>query len=138
MRKPAEPSAGKTRGGAKRHRVPSEAQRSLEPRRQGEGWLVEDAPRPLTVIGTVASRPAGCFNDEIFDRTAEPRRKERVRAAVAAFARIDWQLTEDGMLEPGATARLDNAIGRPAIEDQLNRLRRGTEDPGLLLGTAKE
>lgn len=28
--------------------------------------------------------------------------------------------------------------GRPAIEDQLTRLRRATDDPALLLGTAKE
>ena len=28
--------------------------------------------------------------------------------------------------------------GRPAIEDQLKRLRRATEDPALMIGTSKE
>lgn len=65
-------------------------------------------------------------------------RAAKVRAARAAFARIDWELTDDGELHPLGVGTVASAQGRPAIEDQLKRLRRATDDPALLIGTAKE
>lgn len=69
---------------------------------------------------------------------AEQLRAGRVRAAQAAFARIDWELTDDGELHPLGVGAVASAQGRPAIEDQLKRLRRAADDPALLIGTAKE
>lgn len=61
-----------------------------------------------------------------------------VSAARSAFARIGWELTESGELHPAGVEAVVAVEGRPAIEDQLERLRRATEDPALMLGTAKE
>ena len=72
------------------------------------------------------------------DEVEERRRRSNLRAARAAFARIDWELTEDGEIRPAGVESLSAVQGRPAIEDQLSRLRRASDDPALLLGTAKE
>jgi hypothetical protein len=79
----------------------------------------------------------GCFL-VIDDPTEERWRAGRVRAAQAAFARIDWELTDDGELQPAGVATVSSVVGRPAIDDQLQRLRRASDDPALLIGTAKE
>ena len=48
-----------------------------------------------------------------------------------------WALDDEGRLEPLGEIHLE--VGdRQALNDQLNRLRRNTEDAALLLGTAKE
>lgn len=48
-----------------------------------------------------------------------------------------WSLDEEGRLEPLGEIHFE--VGdRQALNDQLNRLRRSTEDAALLLGTAKE
>jgi hypothetical protein len=84
-------------------------------------------------------RAAGLFKKEpCGDPAADRRHVEIVSSAQAAFARIDWELTDDGELRPAGVGALSALSGRPAIEDQLARLRRSTDDPGLLLGTAKE
>ncbi|WP_169514068.1 abortive infection family protein [Jonesia quinghaiensis] len=54
-----------------------------------------------------------------------------------AFLRSGWTLDKDGHLSPLGSIDLDTA-GRPALEDQLARLQRNSEDPGLQIGTAKE
>ena len=82
-------------------------------------------------------RVAACFSPDP-DPEAERLRRDRVRMTQAAFARIDWELTDEGVLRPVALGAVAGAVGRPAIEDQLERLRRATDDPALLLGTAKE
>jgi hypothetical protein len=41
-------------------------------------------------------------------------------------------------LRPAGIGAISALEGRPAIEDQLARLRRASDDPALLLGTAKE
>lgn len=55
-----------------------------------------------------------------------------------ALERCDFTLTEDGYLEVSGLATVTSHADRPAIEDQLARLRRAQDDPGLMLGTAKE
>lgn len=82
-------------------------------------------------------RVAGFFTreDNIHE---ELLRQENVHALRRAFARIDWDLSDDGQLRPAGVGEVSAVHGRPAIEDQLARLRRATDDPALLLGTAKE
>lgn len=70
--------------------------------------------------------------------SAETQRLERVRFLKQAFARVDWELDDDGVLRPAGAGAVGSVEGRPAIEDQLERLRRASDDPALLLGTAKE
>lgn len=82
-------------------------------------------------------RVAGFFTPED-NPTDERSRKDKVRVAQAAFARVDWELTESGELRPAGLGTVVAVQGRPAIEDQLARLRRASDDPALLLGTAKE
>ncbi len=82
-------------------------------------------------------RVAGLFDPEA-DAADEIRRQDNVRALRRAFARIDWDLSDDGQLRPAGVGAVSAVEGRPAIEDQLARLRRATDDPALLLGTAKE
>jgi len=69
---------------------------------------------------------------------ADRERRALVVDLQRSFARIDWELTDDGELRAGHGVKLSAAEGRPAIEEQLDRLRRATGDPALLLGTAKE
>ena len=82
-------------------------------------------------------RASGLFRPNE-DPRSEHTRRDAVTAAQRAFARIDWELTNDGDLRPAGVSGLSALEGRPAIEDQLDRLRRATDDPALLLGTAKE
>jgi hypothetical protein len=82
-------------------------------------------------------RAAQCFSSAS-DATTETARLGRVRFAQAAFARIDWELTDNGEMRPAGVGVVGAVKGRPAIEDQLARLRRANDDPALLLGTAKE
>jgi hypothetical protein len=82
-------------------------------------------------------RVAGCFAPQD-DQAEEQRRRDNVMTLQRAFARIDWELTEDGQLRPAGVGQVSATQGRPAIDDQLARLRRSTGDPALLLGTAKE
>ena len=77
-------------------------------------------------------RAVGCFNS-IGDQSD----RERVAALQRAFRRVGWELTEEAELLP--VGIIDVATGgRAALDDQLARLRRATDDPALLLGTAKD
>ena len=54
-----------------------------------------------------------------------------------ALLQRGWSLDHEGRLAP--VGNIDLEVGdRQALNDQLNRLRRNTEDAALLLGTAKE
>lgn len=68
----------------------------------------------------------------------EAERVAKVRTLQRAFSRIDWELDDEGVLRPAGVGVVGSVSGRQAIEDQLDRLRRATDDPALLLGTAKE
>ena len=60
-----------------------------------------------------------------------------ISALRSALRQQGWGLNAEGRLEPLGEIHLE--VGdRRALNDQLNRLRRNTEDAGLLLGTAKE
>lgn len=55
----------------------------------------------------------------------------------SALLQRGWSLDHEGRLAP--VGNIDLEVGhRQALNDQLNRLRRNTEDAALLLGTAKE
>ena len=90
------------------------------------------------VDALLAEYRASGFFTTVDDPKAEHERKLKVSAVRSAFARIDWELTEAGELRPAGVDAVLSVEGRPAIEDQLDRLRRSAEDPALMLGTAKE
>lgn len=54
-----------------------------------------------------------------------------------ALAHQGWRLTADGHMTPIGAIDLKTG-GREALDDQIRRLRQNTDDPALLLGTAKE
>ncbi len=82
-------------------------------------------------------RVARMFDPET-DPDMERIRRSKLVATQRAFARVGWELSDMGELRPHAAGAVVSTVGRPAIEDQLERLRRGADDPALLLGTAKE
>ena len=90
------------------------------------------------IDGLLAEYRASRFFTPLEDSRTEHERKLKVEAARSAFARIDWELTESGELRPAGIGAVIAVEGRPAIEEQLDRLRRSSEDPALMLGTAKE
>lgn len=101
--------------------------------------------RVLTVVGAAIRRPAGaqrlveelltalrmhgCFSDDEFD--------EHVKRLTSVFARQGWELDSDGYLTVIGTIDLETG-GRAALDELLSRLQRNIEDPGALLGGAKE
>lgn len=60
-----------------------------------------------------------------------------VSALRAALRRAGWDLTEDGELITIGDIDLSTG-GRAALEEQLARIRRSTDDPGALIGSAKD
>ncbi len=66
-----------------------------------------------------------------------PEARTRVRTAQSAFRRAGWTLSDDGTLTPAGAIDLETG-GRQALDEQLERLRRSTDDPGQLLGSAKD
>lgn len=75
-------------------------------------------------------RAAGCF--------APDSEASHVTSKVqAAFRRAGWNLSSDGLLSPIASVDLETG-GRPALDEQISRLRRSTDDPALLLGSSKD
>lgn len=63
--------------------------------------------------------------------------KQDVTALIRALRRQGWTLDDDGYLSAIGIADLSTG-GRPALDEQLERLRRATDDPALLIGTAKD
>jgi hypothetical protein len=80
----------------------------------------------------VQLRVSGCF-----DPARSNYDQERVRAAQRAFSRAGWALSDDGILSAAGAIDLTTG-GREALEEQLDRLRRAADDPGQLLGSAKD
>ena len=80
----------------------------------------------------VQLRVYGCFNPEHISYD-----KQKVRSTQLAFTRVGWALSDEGILSPTGAIDLDTG-GREALDEHLERLRRSTDDPGLLLGSAKD
>lgn len=55
----------------------------------------------------------------------------------SALAHLGWDLTDDGRLQKQGDIDLSTG-GRAALDEQLTRLRRNSEDPAALLGGAKD
>lgn len=61
----------------------------------------------------------------------------KFRTLSRAFARSGWSLSNDGLLSPISGIDLTTG-GRDALDEQITRIRGGTDDPGQLLGSAKD
>jgi Abortive infection C-terminus len=88
--------------------------------------------RELVDALLVQLRVYGCFNPEgaFYDR-------ENVLTAQRAFRRAGWALSDEGLLSIVGAIELTTG-GREALDEQMDRLRRSTDDPGQLLGSAKD
>jgi hypothetical protein len=60
-----------------------------------------------------------------------------VRVLQSALRRAGWQLSDEGLLSTLGAIDLTTG-GRPALDEQIDRLRRSTDDAGALLGSAKD
>lgn len=91
-----------------------------------------DRARSLVDAILVALRLGGQFDRDWqgFDET-------KFRRLSQAFARLGWALAADGVLAPLSGIDLTTG-GRDALDEQLGRLRRSTDDPGALIGSAKD
>jgi hypothetical protein len=69
-----------------------------------------------------------------FDDTSIP--ADVLSRAQTAFRKHGWMLSNDGELSE-VSINLDTG-GRPALNEQLDRLQQATEDPALALGSAKD
>lgn len=79
-----------------------------------------------------ALRVEGCFSP------GDPRIDLASTAALRpALNHLGWDLTDDGRLQQQGDIDLATG-GRAALDEQLARLRRNTDDPAMLLGGAKE
>lgn len=74
------------------------------------GYFAEDAPEPV---------------------------KRNVKTLGAALRRSGWDLTAEGELITLGQINLSTG-GRPALEEQIARIKNNTDDPGALIGTSKD
>lgn len=72
-----------------------------------------------------------------FERSSSAYDELSVQSLRQALLRTGWELTDGGTLGPVGIIDVQTG-GRQAIDDQLGRLHRATDDPALLLGTAKD
>jgi hypothetical protein len=72
-----------------------------------------------------------------FDSDRDGYDRQVVVTAQRALRRKGWALSDEGVLSVLGQIDLETG-GRPALDEQLDRLRRSTEDPGQLLGSAKD
>lgn len=86
--------------------------------------LVEALLTPLRVAGH-------------FDPERSGYDEHQFRSLRQALNRAGWELTSDGVLSPLGTIDLSTG-GREALDEHISRLRRSTDDPGALLGSAKD
>jgi hypothetical protein len=101
--------------------------------------------RVLAVVRTAVERPARAR--ELIDgllallsgyfRSSVEEHQSLVATAQSAFRRVGWSLSAEGRLHPFDGPNLETG-GRQALDEQLGRLRSATNDPGQLLGSAKD
>lgn len=72
-----------------------------------------------------------------FDEDATESVTRNVKTLGAALRRSGWGLTGDGELITLGQIALSTG-GRPALEEQLARIKRNTDDAGALIGTSKD
>ena len=100
---------------------------------------VRDPARSRDLIeGLLSEYRAFGFFTQDEDPAREKERLKKCQFAQHAFIRISWELTSSGEIRPAGVASVVSIEGRPAIEEQLERLRRSSDDSALMLGTAKE
>ena len=100
---------------------------------------VRDPARSLDLVeGLLSAYSSSGFFNQSKDPILEKERCIKRRLAKQAFMQIGWELTTSGEIHPAGVASVVSTEGRPAIEEQLERLRRSSDDPALMLGTAKE
>lgn len=104
--------------------------------------------RVLTVCRAARRRP-GTVGDQLLDQLLVALRThgtftdttratvDRVQTLRRALVVQSVTLDDEGRLQRGGSINLATG-GRPALEEQLSRLRHNVEDPGALLGGAKE
>ena len=73
----------------------------------------------------------------MFDVERETYDRQAVTTLQRALRREGWDVTDDGLLTTLGEIDLETG-GREALDEQFDRLRRSTEDPGALLGSAKD
>lgn len=88
--------------------------------------------RQLVEAILVQLRVGGCFDAE-----REAYDGDAFRTLRRAFARQGWSLSDDGEVSPISGLDLSTG-GRDALDEQLTRIRRTTDDPGALLGASKD
>jgi hypothetical protein len=72
-----------------------------------------------------------------FDKTRTDFDLQLVRTTQTAFRRAGWSMSDDGILS--ALGQIDlQTGGREALDEQIDRLRRSTDDAGQALGSAKD
>lgn len=74
-------------------------------------------------------RQRGCFRDPEFEASAENLRRVALRAG--------WRIDAGGYFSTIGAVDLETG-GRAALDEQLSRIQRSIDDPGALLGTAKD
>lgn len=75
--------------------------------------------------------------DGYFDITRPSFDADRFRSLRSAFRRAGWQLADEGLLSPLGGIHVTTG-GREALDEHVDRLRRSADDPGALLGSAKD
>lgn len=104
--------------------------------------------RVLAVFAAAKRRPAkardlvdgllGLFRVDGYFAVDPPDGVEHhVKTLRTALRRTGWDLTDSGDLASLGTIDLETG-GRAALEEQIARIRRSTEDPGALIGSAKD
>jgi hypothetical protein len=88
--------------------------------------------RELVEALLVELRVYGCF-----DPGGASYDSEKVQRAQRAFKRAGWALSDEGVLSPTGAIDLTTG-GRMPLDEHIDRLRRAADDPGQLLGSAKD
>lgn len=120
---PAPSGSQSTQGPNKEQRVQATVVAAIrKPQRARQ--LVDGLLSALRTHGAVVE------DDPKFDKASTDRLRK-------ALSHQGWSLSPNGHMAPLGGIDLKTG-GREALDDQIRRLRQNTEDPALLLGTAKE